>query len=80
MIDPQAYAVCMFDLHKGELWTKAVGHAGGDGVTLCGCRVRFNRQSKKSSWRRADYRDHVSCNRCRKILKLEPWTSEPRDY
>ncbi len=80
MIEPEAYAICFFDLHKGELWTQAVGHAGADCRTLCGCRVRFNRDSKKSQWQRGDYRYAVSCNRCRKILKLEPWTGEPRDY
>lgn len=75
MNEPQAYAICMFDLRNGELWTKAVGHAGSEGRTLCGCRVRFSR-----NWRRGDYRYAVTCNRCRKILKLEPCTADPRIY
>jgi hypothetical protein len=80
MSEPQAYAVRMFDLHKGELWTKAIGHAGDNGMTLCGIRVRFNRDSKISVWRRADFRDGVTCNRCRKKLNLQPVDADARFY
>ncbi|MGH9930997.1 MAG: hypothetical protein ACREA9_17455 [Pyrinomonadaceae bacterium] len=74
MREPKAYAVCMPELVGGDTYMSEVGHAGSDGRTLCGLRVRL----AKPNWRLADSRDGVSCNRCRKILHLEPCTDDKR--
>lgn len=78
MKEPQAYAVCMSELNGGEAYMKQVGHGRKDGYstrTACGLRPHFDK-----NWRRTDYRDGITCNRCRKSLGLQPVNADPRWY
>lgn len=78
MNEPQAYAVCMSELKGGEMYMSQVGHGRTDEYsvrTACGLRPRFDK-----NWRRTDYRDGISCAKCRKIMGLPAYDADPRWY